>query len=239
MSNIIQFKKPKPPQTRIGVVIQARMTSQRFPGKSLAILKGKPVIQWTMERAKKIRGGRGNVKPFVVLAVPDTDDSEMMIQLAESLGVGNFCGDENNVLKRYYDCAIFFNFDVIMRLTGDCPFIDPRVCSEILQLLLWRKLDYCSNVFPKRTYPKGLDCEVFTMDALDAAYQLAQTDYEKEHVTPWMQNTKEVIKGNVEQQIDQSLDNWCVDYPWDIERIEQLIKNGKALKLLTVDGEGK
>jgi len=239
MSKIIYLKdKKKEKPINIGIVIQARMTSERFPGKSMAILHGKPVIQWTMERAKKIRAGKRFVNPSVILAVPDTDESEPMLVLAESLGVSNFVGDELNVLKRYYDCARFFGFDVIMRLTGDCPFIDSRVCSEVLQLLLWRKLDYCSNIFPRRTYPRGLDCEVFTMDCLDAAYQLAETDYDKEHVTPWMQNTKELLKANVEQKEDKSSENWCIDYPWDISRIETAIGTSK-FKLILVDGDKK
>lgn len=226
MSKIIQLnqKKPPPKMPLIGIVIQARMTSHRFPGKSMALLGGKPVIQWTMERAKAIRVPK-NHKSICILAVPDTDASEPMIELADSLNFTNFCGSEINVLKRYYDCALFFKLDYIVRITGDCPFIDPVVCSQVIQLLIWRKLDYTSNVFPKRTYPKGLDCEAFTMDALEAAYKLSDQLTDHEHVTPWLQRTKEVQKGNIAQEIDKSDLNWCVDYPLDIQRLEEEIKN--------------
>lgn len=192
------------------------MTSSRFPGKSMAKLHGKPVIQWTIERAKGIMPAA-----TVVLAVPDTDESEPMLELANSLGIQNFCGDEHDVLKRMYDTARFFNFDVIMRLTGDCPFIDPVVCLEVLSLLLWRKLDYASNVYPTRSYPKGLDCEAFTMDCLEAAHQLAKKSEEREHVTKWMQDTKQVTKGCVTQKLDVSYKNFCVDFPEDIARLEK------------------
>lgn len=223
MSNIIKLKKKVPPPLKIGVIIQARMTSTRFPGKSMALLMGTPVLEWVIKRAKYIRGPRKS-KVEVIVALPDTDESEPMLVLADKLGVSNFCGTEHNVLKRYYDAAKFFNFDVIMRITADCPFIDPRVCSEVLQLLLWRKLDYTSNVYPERTYPKGLDCEAFTFDTLEAASVMASTIYELEHVTPWMQNTPEVRKGNVKQKDNESHKNWCVDYPEDIERLENDIK---------------
>lgn len=233
MTNVIQLKQKGIKSTKplnIGIIIQARMTSRRFPGKSMALLLEKPVIQWTMERAKQIRIPKKAVSE-IILAVPDTAESEPMIALADSIGISNFCGSETNVLKRYYDAARFFKFDIVMRLTGDCPFIDPVVCSGVLQLLLWRRLDYTSNVFPKRTFQKGLDCECFTFDALEAAYKLADQMYDYEHVTSWMQRTEEVKKGNYAQKIDVSHVNLCVDEPEDIPRIEELIKNQVKLMI--------
>lgn len=221
--NIIRLKKKAPPPPSIGIIIQARMTSIRFPGKSMYPLLGKPVLQHVIERCKYIRGPKKH-KITIVVAVPDTDASEPLIQLAEHMKVENFCGHEYNVLKRYYAAARFFKFDVIMRITADCPFIDPKVCSEVLQLLMWRKLDYASNVYPDRSYPQGLDCEVFTFDTLEAANVMAETIYDLEHVTPWMQNTPEVKKGNVKQKQDESAKNWCVDYPEDIKRLENDVR---------------
>jgi spore coat polysaccharide biosynthesis protein SpsF (cytidylyltransferase family) len=226
MTNIIQLHQNGIKSTRpleIGIIIQARMTSNRFPGKPMALLLGKPVIQWTIERAKQIRVPKKANKK-VILAVPDTMESEPMLVFAEQLGIENSCGSELNVLKRFYDTARFFNLDVIMRITGDCPFIDPVVCNGVLQLLLWRKLDYTSNVYPKRTFQRGLDCECFTRDALDAAYKLSDQLGDFEHVTPWMQRTEEVKKGNYAQKIDMSNVNICVDYPEDIQRIEELFR---------------
>lgn len=224
MSKIIQLK-PKTVQQnklRIGLVIQARMTSNRFPGKTMAPILGKPILEWVIERTKQIRGQKGN-KPTVVVAVPDTVESEPMLVLADKLGITNFCGAELNVLKRYYDCARLFKFDVIGRITADCPFLDPRVCSEVLQLLLWRKLDYACNCYPERTYPKGLDFECMTFDALEAAFKMVESPYDLEHVTPWLQRTEGVIKGNVKQKDNKSSLNWCVDYPEDIARLEKEI----------------
>jgi len=123
---------------------------------------------------------------------------------------------------------MFFGFNYIVRITGDCPFVDPRVCSEVLQLLLWRRLDYSSNVYPKRSYPMGLDCEAFTMDTLEAAHKLSFAPYDKEHVTSWMQETKEVKKANVQQKEDKSYLNYCVDRVEDIARLEKILKEQEA-----------
>lgn len=209
---------------KIGVIAQARMGSKRFPGKSMALLKDKPIVQWTLERAKFIKAPKHIKAPIkIILAVPDEDQSEEMLKIADQLGVDNFLGSENDVLKRYYDCAKFFKFDVIVRITCDCPFIDPVVSSEVLSLLIWRRLDYCSNSYPKRTYPKGLDTEAFTFDALEAAYKMGRTAEDREHVTPWMQHTEGIIRGNVAQKIDASNKNWCIDFPEDIKRLENEI----------------
>lgn len=230
MSKIIRLKPKQPPPINVGVIIQARMTSKRFPGKSMALLLEKPVIQWVIERVKLIRGPK-RCKMFYILAVPDTPESEPMLVLANQLKIDNFCGSEINVLRRYYEAALFFKLDYIIRITGDCPFIDPVVCSEIIQLLVWRKLDYTSNIYPKRTYSQGLDCEAFTMDCLEACFKLSDqlTDYE--HVTPWMQRTKEIRKGLVQQKEDKSTNNWCVDYPDDISRLEQEVKRVEEEKV--------
>ena len=152
-------------QPLVGIVIQARQTSQRFPGKSMAKLDGKPVLQHVIERCKQINVSK-KLNKIIVVAVPDTDESEPLIQLAAQFGIENFCGSEDNVLERYYEAAKFFKLDHIMRITADCPLINPIICAELLDLHIWRKCDYSSNSWPKRTYPKGLDCEVFTFDCL-------------------------------------------------------------------------
>ena len=238
---------------QIGVIIQARMTSKRFPGKSLAMLNGKPVIQHVIERAKLIRGPIKVKKPIkVIVAVPDTDESEPLLKLIDELGVYNYCGPEENVLKRYYEAATFFKLDVIMRITGDCPLIDPKICSEVLQLLLWRRLDYTSNIWPDRTFPQGLDCECFTFDCLELTnaimadryknieehqvQQLKDVLYSQEHVTPFMQREPEIKKALVKcmNNIDNSHLNYCIDFQNDIKRLEDIINKEKKRAILKV-----
>lgn len=234
MDNVIDLAtkaKCYGPTANIGIIVQARMTSKRFPGKSLAMIDSKPVLQHVLERAKSIKAPLKILKPIkVILAVPDTPESEPMLQLADKLGIDNFCGSEDNVLQRYYAAASFFKLDVIMRITGDCPFIDPALCSEVLHLLLWRKLDYTSNVFPERTFPQGLDCEAFTFDCLEFIYfqvmddikqwqaavdrrdagkgqilididkRLKDGKYDAEHVTPRMQGSIYVKRAQVKNK---------------------------------------
>lgn len=218
------------------------MTSKRFPGKSLAMLNGKPVIQHVIERAKLIRAPIKIKRPIhVVVAVPDTPESEPLLKFVTGeLGVDNAChpGDENDVLARYLATANLFKFDVIMRITGDCPLIDPKVCSEVLQLLLWRKVDYASNIHPERTFPKGMDCEVFTYDLLEYTYIAVKDgfsgivqDYDKEHVTPFMQRENGIKRALVKSMgKDKSHLNYCVDHPSDIKRLEEIL-NKKKVKL--------
>jgi len=224
IENRLLAKKKRDKKPRIGVIVQARMTSRRFPGKSMALLLGKPVLERVLERVITIPDTK------TVIAVPDTPESEPMIELASKMGVDNFCGSELNVLNRYLKTAKYFKFDYIVRITGDCPFIDPRVCKECIDLLLFRKLDYCSNVFPNRTFPQGLDCEVFSFDCLDAAHQEAAGPYDLEHITPWMQRTDGIMRANIEQRVDTSHLNFCVDVPEDIARLEALA-NEKVIKV--------
>jgi spore coat polysaccharide biosynthesis protein SpsF (cytidylyltransferase family) len=234
--------------TQIGIVIQARMTSKRFPGKSLELINGKSVLQHVIERCKLIRAP-GKIKKTikVIVAVPDMPQSEPLGQLAAKLGVDHFCGPEGNVLERYYGAASFFNLDIIVRITADCPLIDPKICSEVLQLLMWRKVDYASNCHKERTFPKGLDCEVFTFECLEATYATSlyepfsdedarQQKYDQEHVTPLMIRHEAVKKALVKRLIgNESHLNYCVDVPSDIAKIEKLLnKHDKKSKLIIV-----
>jgi spore coat polysaccharide biosynthesis protein SpsF len=218
----------------IGAVIQARMTSTRFPGKSMALLAGKPVLERVIERAKLI--------PFVqmvIVAVPSDKASDPMGELCERLGVQTFYGPEDDVLRRYYLAAMTFDLETIVRITADCPMFDPVVAGEVVALLKAKNLDYCSNVFPKRTYPKGFDVEAMTFDCLEAAHIESEDNpdysaskrkalaHNREHVGVWAQKRKGVRRANVQQRTDQSAINLCIDVPADLERLEQLIAKMK------------
>ena len=147
------------------VIVQARMTSKRFPGKVLTELSGKTVLERVLERCALV--------PFVdtvICAFPADDASIPIYQLCNSLGIACASGSEDDVLSRYYDAAQMYGVDTIVRITADCPFFDPVVAGEVLSLLKAENLDYCSNVFPVRTYPKGFDVEAFTFDCLEAAH---------------------------------------------------------------------
>ena len=200
-------------------IIQARMTSKRFPGKTLAVLAGKTVLARVLERAKIIPG-----VDKVVCAFPMDDASLPILELCREQRVIAFAGDENDVLSRYYEAAKSVNADIIMRITADCPFIDPILCGFLLEKLKKNNYDYISNIYPERTFPKGHDCEVFTFDCLEAAHLNAEDPYQREHVTPWMQTTPGINRGIMSSKMDFSEVNYCVDYPEDIKRLEDMLR---------------
>ena len=209
-----------------GIIIAARMTSHRFPGKPLVPLAGKPVLERVIERAKLV--------PFVdtvIVAFPADDASIPIYQLCNSLGVACASGSEDDVLSRIYDAATMYGIDTIVRVTGDSPFFDPIVAGEVLALLKAENMDYCSNVFPKRTYPKGFDVEAFSYDCLEAAHIKAKAPYYREHCTPWMQKTRGIRRANVQQKVNRSGLNLCVDTKEDIERLEKMLAKAELMEI--------
>jgi spore coat polysaccharide biosynthesis protein SpsF (cytidylyltransferase family) len=207
-----------------GIIVSARMTSHRFPGKVLMPLAGKPVLERVIERCKLV--------PFVdtvIVAMPAMDESIPIYQLCNSLGVACASGSENDVLGRIYDAATMYGVDTIVRITGDCPFFDPIVAGEVLALLNAENLDYCSNVFPKRTYPKGFDVEAFTYDCLECAHLMAKAPHYREHVTVFMQKRRGIRRANVQQKVDRSGINCCVDVPSDIKRLEKMLAKAELI----------
>lgn len=218
---------------KTAIIIQARMTSTRFPGKTVALLHKVPVLVHVLKRCMLVPNIDGIIvaSPRGHKQKPIKDVVDNFNRMHGSKLIEYFTGDEFNVLARYYMCASMFGLDYIVRVTADCPLIDPTIITKLVNLIKTKNLDYASNVHPDRTFAKGLDCEVFTYDCLEAAYQLAQTDHDKEHVTPWMQNEDEVKKGCIKAKTI-STDNYCVDYPEDISRLEKLMK--KKSKILRV-----
>lgn len=163
-------------------IIQARMGSHRLPGKVMMDLGGKPVIQRIIDRVKKIP-----LINQIVLAVPDEDASKPLAKIAQASGIECVQGSEHDVLWRYHLAADATNADLIMRLTADNPLIDWTICNQVLSLALRARCHYVSNVPDGgRTFPRGLDCEVFTRQMLDMAHKHAIDGYDREHVTPWI-----------------------------------------------------
>jgi spore coat polysaccharide biosynthesis protein SpsF len=201
------------------VIVQARMGSTRYPAKMVANLCGLPVLWHVLTRCLKIGAD------VVALATPDEDRSMFLERIAWPLGVRCYRGPEHDVLARYLGAARHFNVDVIMRVTGDCPLIDPEVCANVLDLVVREKVDYAANCFPTRTFEKGLDCEAFTRAALEMTAHRAQDAYDREHVTPWMQRNTSFMRGAITSGDPARADtNWCVDYPHDLTRLREVLQ---------------
>ena len=159
-------------------IIQARMGSKRYPGKVLADLGGKSVLQWVVDAAKAAKG-----VDEVWLALPDTPKDLEIVHLCFDNDWNYICGPEHDVLNRYVDAARASEADIIVRLTGDCPLLRPDLIDRVIELRKLTGADYASNV---PVWGDGLDCEVFTAKALERAADEAKLEFDREHVTPYM-----------------------------------------------------
>jgi spore coat polysaccharide biosynthesis protein SpsF len=171
---------------KIGAVIQARSSSVRLPLKVLRDLpynSGITVIQQIIRRLKK--SGRINE---IIVATTSEEDDKKIIHIAEDEMVRWYRGSRDNVLERYYLAAKENNLDIIVRITGDCPCIDPEIVDLVIEKHMNAHADYTSNVLV-RTFPHGLDTEVFQFNTLERTYHEALNDYEKEHVTHYIYKT--------------------------------------------------
>jgi spore coat polysaccharide biosynthesis protein SpsF len=205
---------------KTGIIVQARMTSKRFPGKSVAILHGYPLI------ARVVVG----VLPTkdidrIIVAIPSGKEHEPIAEVVDQYfgslsNVAIYRGPEDDVLKRYYDCANEFRLHRIVRITADCPYIEAKPIEDVLDAMDEHEASYVSNSWPKRTLPKGMDVEAFTSKALEVTHFSTKDKYDREHVTPYMQrNIKSAY--NMVYEVDNSHINLCVDYPHDIQRLEE------------------
>lgn len=166
------------------IIIQARMTSTRLPGKIMLPLCNKPVLQVMLERLSIF-------KKNIIIATTNDGTEKPVADLCQQLGVKYFQGDTNNVLERYYLAATHFDAhdeDIIVRLTSDCPLIDPSVTQSTIDYFINHSFDYVS-AGTGSGFPRGMDTEVFSYALLKCAYQNATLDYEKEHVTPYFYKT--------------------------------------------------
>ena len=192
-------------------VVQARMSSTRLPGKVMAPILGEPMIAKLLERLRRAR----TLTKVVVATSADCSDDPLACYLA-SKGSAPFRGSLRDVLDRYARAAEAAGSPGhVVRVTGDCPLIDPEVVDEAVRLALASGAAYTSNV-EQRTYPVGLDVEVMTTEALLTAAAEATDPYEREHVTPFLRRRPErFAQAHVKQAVDCSAMRWTVDRPAD------------------------
>ena len=162
---------------RTVATIEARMTSTRLPGKVLKEAVGKPMLELMIERLKRVPSLDGIVVATTVNAADDP-----VAALAEKLGVGLWRGSENDVLSRVLDAAIHHRIDVIVETTGDCPLIDPAAVEDCIRAYRAAKVDYVSNVL-ERSYPIGLDTQVFATSILADVARRTNDPADREHVS--------------------------------------------------------
>jgi spore coat polysaccharide biosynthesis protein SpsF (cytidylyltransferase family) len=202
---------------KITAIIQVRLNSMRLPEKAMKLINGKPLIQILIDRlsfSKEINN--------ILIATSKNYKNKKLVKYLQAKDMEVFEGSENNVLKRYYEAAKNNNSKIIVRITGDSPLVDSKLLDNFLKIFKRKKLDYLNNTYPP-TFPDGLDIEVFTFKALKKTYQLAKDKYDKEHVTPFMQNSKIFKKINIKSKIDFSKIRLTVDEKEDIDVIELIL----------------
>lgn len=198
-------------------IIQARMKSTRLPGKVLKTLGGETVLAHVIARLRAAT----NIDEVVVATSTGRNDDPLETE-ARDCGAEVFRGSEKDVLSRYYEAARLFHADAIVRITADCPLLDPDLVRQMVARFHasrtgGKKLDYLSNALT-RSYPRGLDAEVFTFSALEKAHLAATQSYEREHVTPYIyQHSANFIIEEFVGNMDFSFHRWTLDTPEDYE----------------------
>jgi spore coat polysaccharide biosynthesis protein SpsF (cytidylyltransferase family) len=206
----------------IAAIVQARMGSTRLPGKTLADVAGQPMLARLVARAQRIPAVEQ-----VIVATTEKPADEAILRFAAGQSLPAYAGSEDDVLDRFYQTARRYGVSVIVRVTPDCPLLDPAVSRLVLDRFLGAggALDYASNTQPP-TFPDGLDTEVFSFEALERAWREATRTSEREHVTPciWTQPDKFRL-ANVTHAPDLSGLRWTVDEPADLEFVRAVYRH--------------
>jgi spore coat polysaccharide biosynthesis protein SpsF len=206
------------------IFIQARMTSSRFPNKSLKNIEGKPLFLYIANNLKK------HFKNLVILT--STDKSDLKIkEICLQNNLVFFLGDLNNVLSRFYNANLSFGYNNIIRITADCPFSDPSIIKKIIKNHFKYNNDYTSNIL-KPSFPQGLDVEMFKKSTLQKIHSSAKQEYEKEHVTLFLRNNQNLFKcQNIAYKKNLSHIRLCIDYKEDLLFVKKILRNLKKNKL--------
>jgi spore coat polysaccharide biosynthesis protein SpsF len=208
---------------KIVCIIQARMSSSRLPGKVLIDIGGQPMLGWVVRRVQRSR----KIDQVVVATTTDASD-DPIVEFCQAGQIACFRGSLFDVLDRYYQAAKEYKADIIVRVTADCPLIDPQLVDQVIEELQNKHLDFTANRLPppfKRTYPIGLDVEVTTIKALTEAWQNAKLQHEREHVMPYLYSGSVRYQvGVVNAEQDYGSQRWTVDTPQDLIFVQKVVE---------------
>lgn len=203
-------------------IIQARTGSTRLPGKVLKEIAGVPMLEYQVNRLKQAK----RIDKIVIATTTNSEDDRVE-QLCRKLKIDCFRGSVDDVLDRYYQCIQNYSeYDSIIRITGDCPLVDPKVVDQVISLFEKGDYDYANNVQPD-TFPDGMDVEIFKRSVIEQSAKQAKSDFEREHLNEYVLNNKNFSKGNLKAETDYSDYRLTVDNQEDFEVIEFLIKNSQ------------
>jgi len=200
-------------------IIQARCGSTRLPGKVLLKVLDKTILEYVIERVKKAK----NIENIIVATTVKKKDLQI-VNLAKRLGITVYRGSENDVLDRYYQAARLFKVKHIVRITADCPLIDPQIIDDVINYYFESGADYCNSSI--KSFPDGVDVEIFSSNALNDAWQNAKLLSEREHVTPYITKHADRFKlASFENKIDLSGKRWTLDRKEDFEFIRVVLES--------------
>jgi len=207
---------------KVVAIVQARMGSTRLPGKVLLPVRNVPIIELLLHRLSL-----STTVNQIILATSHDDNNAPLVDHVSKLGFDVVYGDEDDVLDRYYQAARLYQADIVIRITGDCPLVDPRLVDAIVnQFIQEDELDYLSNTIVP-TFPDGLDVEVFTFDALHRAWNDSKSEFEREHVTPYLRESSQFNIKNFSNNIDYSHMRWTLDEQDDFKVIKNVFDHFK------------
>lgn len=205
-----------PGQTTLAV-LQARLSSSRLPGKVLMPVGGMPMICFMIERLRRAR----SIDRLVLATSAEPSDDDLAEAVA-ACGIEVVRGPLDDVLARFALALERYPADIVVRLTGDCPLIDPALVDRVVECVASGRAAYASNCIPP-TYPDGLDCEAFRADLLERAASEARLPSEREHVTPWIRTAAADQSEPVRCSADLSSLRWTVDYADDLELVRRMV----------------
>ena len=210
--------------------IQAHMSSTRLPGKVLLPIAGRPMlwhVWWRLSQAEALDN--------VVVVTGDRSSDDPIVRFCAQNDIPCFRGSEDDLLDRYYQAAKAYGADVVVRITADCPLIDPQVVDEVIGVFLKGGYDcVCTNAPP--TFPDGVGAEVFSFEALERAWREAEWQSEREHVTPYIRKHPELFRiGNVTHGEDLSSMRWTVDEPQDLEFVRAVYEHLESMSFGMAD----
>jgi len=208
---------------RIVAIIQARTGSTRLPGKVLKDIAGKTMLARVVQRLS-----RSSLIGELLVATTDRPTDDAMVEECRRCSVQVFRGDEDDVLDRYFCASQLSKAEVVVRITSDCPLIDPGVTDKTIAAFLEQAPAYASNCVV-RTYPRGLDTEVMTVQALEQAWRGADQPYQRAHVTPYIyEHPGEFKILSVTGDADFSQHRWTVDTSEDLEFVRAIYSRLKG-----------
>ena len=204
---------------KVIALVQARMGSLRLPQKVMKKISEKTIIELLLMRLSKSKE-----LDEIVVATSENDENDKLVRHVKSLGFKCTQGSEKDVLNRFYESAKSLDANIIVRITGDCPLVDPDIVDKCVNRFKALNVDYFSNISPA-SYPDGLDTEVFSFETLEQANNNAFSTYDREHVTTFIRNSDLFSKDVLQNEIDYSNLRWSLDESEDLEVVTKVFNH--------------